>query len=326
MKRLNEILPVIKESWQGNPLDSEGRFVNLNGVSERSYADLIKWQFKRNTYRSLKKNQKTNVNVYESNSFINDQTDGFTWLGHATFYFTLNKINIITDPVFYGLGPLKRFTALPCDVKELDNTHIILLSHNHRDHMDEKSMKILCQQNPQAVIYTGLEIGSLLRKWKIKNEIIEAGWYQQYPDINEIRFTYLPAKHWNRRGLRDLNEMLWGSFMIETTNHKLYFGGDSGIDDHFSEIKRIYSEIDYAFIGIGAYEPNWFMRPAHTNPEEALEIGRILDTKNLVPMHYGTFDLSDEPIFLPKIEIEKLKQKTDHVLLLEIGRKHDLTK
>ncbi|MFM2393288.1 MAG: hypothetical protein RLZZ546_1270, partial [Bacteroidota bacterium] len=266
MKLLNEKLSIIKENWKGNQVDNQGRYMNLNSPSERGYLDLLKWQLKRNTFRNFKKNQKTNVTVYESSQFVNDEANGFTWLGHASFFITLDHINIITDPVFYNLGPLKRFTPMPCDVSRLDNIQVILLSHNHRDHMDEKSMKQLCKQNPSAIIYTGLEIGSLLVKWKIKNEIVEAGWYQAFPSINNIHFSYLPAKHWNRRGLRDLNEMLWGSFIIKNNDHCLYFGGDSGIDDHFLDVKKLYTKIDYAFIGIGAYEPNWFMRPAHTSP------------------------------------------------------------
>jgi L-ascorbate metabolism protein UlaG (beta-lactamase superfamily) len=271
-----------------------------------------------------KKDQKTNVEVEKDGDFLKDKKDGFTWLGHATFYFTLNKKNFIIDPVLFNVGPIKRFTKLPCKEEKIDDLDFILLSHNHRDHMDKKSMQLLCKINPKAIIYTGLEIGKLLRKWNIKNEIVEAGWYQQYPSFKDIHITYLPAKHWNRRALRDLNEMLWGSFMIEYEGKHFYFGADSGLGIHFEYIGQLYPNIDYAFIGIGAYEPNWFMRTAHTNPEDALEALNMLGAEKFIPMHFGTFDLSDEPIYLPKETLQKVasKKEKDKIISINIGEKY----
>ena len=322
-KILNENLPVLVEHWAGNPLDGDGRYKNLHEKSEKTYKDLFKWQLDKNVFKNQKKNQRTNVEVIKTNDFLHDKQDGFTWLGHATFVFTLNEKNIIIDPLFGNIGPLKRYTELPCTPEDLVEIDIILLSHNHRDHLDEKSIKQLCNRNPKAVIYTTLGISELLRNWSIKNEIIEAGWYQQYEEIAGITISLLPSKHWSRRGLFDLNEMLWGGFMIQTANHCLYFAGDSGIDAHFSQIGKLFPEIDYAFIGIGAYEPNWFMRDSHTNPAEALECLNMLKARILFPMHYGTFDLSDEPIFLPKENLQKIasEEKLDNVLFGTIGKK-----
>jgi L-ascorbate metabolism protein UlaG (beta-lactamase superfamily) len=325
-KAYNGELPFVISQWNGNPMDHKHRYINLNGASEKGYRDVLAWKSKGNEFKVEKKKQYTNVEVIKSNEFIYDNNDGFTWLGHATFFFTLDGRNIIVDPVLDKVGPLKRHTPLPCDEQELKGIDIILLSHNHRDHLDKKSFKLICKQNENAVIYTGLEIGDLLKKWGVRNEIIEAGWYQQYPIYHGLTFTYLPAKHWNRRGLTDLNEMLWGSFMIQSSRHTLYFGADSGIDTHFSQIGALFPNIDYAFIGIGAYEPNWFMRPSHTNPKEALEAIQMLNAKKLIPMHYGTFDLSDEPLNAPKetlLELTKNKNE-EEVLFLKIGEKHTL--
>ncbi len=322
-KAYNGDLPFVVSNWNGNAMDHKKRYVNLNEASEKGFKYVFTWKMKGNEFKDEKKKQYTNVEVVKNNDFIDDKRDGFTWLGHATFFFTLDNINIIVDPVLNKVGPLKRHTALPCDIDQLKGIDLILLSHNHRDHLDKKSFKIICDQNEKAVIYTGLEIGTLLRKWGIKNEIVEAGWYQQYPLIDKLQLTYLPSKHWNRRGLTDLNEMLWGSFMIESSKHTLYFGADSGIDSHFAQIGELFPKIDYAFIGIGAYEPNWFMRPSHTNPKEALEAFHMLGAKKMVPMHYGTFDLSDEPLNAPKETLIELLEKNDKekVLFLKIGEK-----
>ncbi len=324
LKQYNSKLPFIISDWNGNKLDHKGRYVNLNDSSERSFKDVFAWKLKGNEFKQEKKKQFTNVEVFENNDFITDTYDGFTWLGHASFFFTINNTRIIVDPVLKKIGPLKRHTSLPCDKKALLDIDIILLSHNHRDHMDKESLKLLSNNNPNAIIYTGLEIGKLLKQWGLKNKIVEAGWYQQFPEINDINISYLPSKHWCRRGLTDLNEMLWGSFMIVSKNHCLYFGADSGIDDHFSQIASLFPEIDYAFIGMGAYEPNWFMKASHTNPQEALQVIEMLKAKIFIPMHYGTFDLSDEPLNMPKETLLEVatKRQLEQTLLMDIGKKH----
>jgi L-ascorbate metabolism protein UlaG (beta-lactamase superfamily) len=322
----NPSLPFIKESWTGNVLNEKNQYINLDGPSERSFAELFKWQSERNPLKPLKKHQQPDVGVMQNHSLTKNTEDGFTWLGHASFLFTLSGKHFIVDPVLYGVGPIKRHTALPCDVAALTNIDFILLSHNHRDHADKKSMQHLCTLNPSAIILTGLGIGTLLRSWKITNPIIEAGWYQSYLIEADVRVTYLPAKHWNRRGVTDMNTMLWGSFMLQSASHTLYFGADSGLGIHFTEIGELFPSIDYSFLGIGAYKPEWFMHTAHTSPADVLIAQQQLKAKQLVPMHHATFDLSDEPIFYPKKELMELsyQQNNNTVLNLTIGTTHFL--
>ena len=318
-KTHNKNLPFIKDDWDGNPLDEQNRYRNLDGPSERGFKDLIKWQTGKNKYDSEKKSQATNVKVIKDKEFLNTTVDNFTWLGHASFMFRIGGVKIITDPVLYKIWPLKRFTELPCTPDELVDIDIILLSHNHRDHADKKSMVKITKQNPNAVIYTGLGIEELLRGWGIKNEIVEAGWFQEYPMFNDIlKIQYLPAKHWNRRMLVDLNQMLWGSFMLHFDNLTIYFGADSGLGSHFKDIGNLF-DIDLAILGIGAYEPIWFMNPSHTSPKDALQAKEELKAKYMVPMHYGTFDLSDEPIYNPKTELQKLIGDRQDVIIPDVG-------
>lgn len=320
----NPALPFIKENWNGNLLNNKQQYINLDGPSERGFGELFKWQFEKNQLKPLKKKQQPNVDVVQSKLITQNRENGFVWLGHASYLFTLAGKHFLTDPVLYNVGPLKRFTPLPCDVAALKQIDYILLSHNHRDHADKKSMQHLCALNPSAIILTGLNIAPLLRSWKITNPIIEAGWYQQYQLETDVKVTYLPAKHWNRRGLTDMNNMLWGSFMLQSPTQTIYFGADSGLGMHFEEIGQLFPSIDYTMLGIGAYKPEWFMHTAHTSPADALIALQQLNAKQLVPMHFATFDLSDEPLFYPKQELLQLQeqQNINDVLHLAIGAKH----
>lgn len=313
----------MKADWKGNPIDKKNRYMNLDGLSARGFKDVFNWKvLQKNKYKNQREGQQTNVTVFQNTDFLDGSVDSITWLGHATFVICIGGVKIITDPVLYDIWPLKRFTDLPCDIEDLTGFDIILLSHNHRDHADEKSMKKITALNPQAVIYTGLEIGKLLNGWGINNEIVEAGWYQSYPSFeNKLDITYLPAKHWNRRFLSDLNEMLWGSFMISCGEKNIYFGADSGMGIHFEEIGSMY-DIDIAILGIGAYEPVWFMKLSHTSPSDALLAKEELNAKVMIPMHYGTFDLSDEPIFNPKDVLKALSMDREDIVILDIGEKY----
>jgi L-ascorbate metabolism protein UlaG (beta-lactamase superfamily) len=322
----NPSLPFIKEDWTGNRLNEKNQYINLDGPGERSFAELFKWQAEKNPLKPLKKKQQPGVEVIFNSALTKNTDEGFNWLGHATFLFTMAGKHFITDPVLYNVGPVKRYTALPCSVADLKKIDFILLSHNHRDHADQKSMQHLCALNPDAIILTGLEIGALLRSWNITNPVVEAGWYQSYSLEADVTVTYLPAKHWNRRGLTDMNTMLWGSFMLQSNNHTIYFGADSGMGIHFTEIGELFPSIDYALLGIGAYKPEWFMHTAHTSPADVLVAQQQLKAAKLVPMHHATFDLSDEPIFYPKQELLRLQEEQNiaDVLHLAIGNKYYL--
>lgn len=320
----NPLLPFIKDDWRGNKINNRNQYINLDGPSEKSFSEFWKWQTESNPLKPLKKKQVSNVGVVQNTFLTQDKSNGIIWLGHASFLFTIAGKNFITDPVLYNVSVLKRFTPLPCEPVDLKNIDYILLSHNHRDHCDKRSMQELCALNPRAVILTGLEIGNLLRRWNIPNTIIEAGWYQTYPAETAVTITYLPARHWNRRGLLDMNDMLWGSFMLQSNEITIYFGADSGLGIHFEEIAQLFPSIDYALLGIGAYKPEWFMGASHTSPADALVAFQQLRAKYLLPMHHGTFDLGDEPVFYPKQELINLTaiKNMAGILHLNIGEKH----
>lgn len=323
----NPALLFVKQNWFGNPLNlDENQYQNLDGKSERGFKDVLKWQLGPKPLKKLKKNQKSSLEVVTDGAFLAEPKDGFTWLGHTSYVFDLSGVRLVVDPILYSVSIVKRFTDLPCLPEQLLNIDYLLLSHNHRDHIDEKSVKLLCKLNPKAVILTGLQTSVQLKKWNIKNTIIEAGWFQEYNlPQNQLKISYLPAKHWTRRYMTDTNISLWGSFMIQDQilDKTIYFGADSGYGVHFKQIAEIFPTIDYALLGIGAYEPQWFMHTSHTGPADALLAFNDLAAKTFIPMHYGTFDLSDEPIFYPEQVLKELlvTQPQHSVFFNSIGRK-----
>ena len=128
--------------------------------------------------------------------------------------------------------------------------------------------------------------------------MLEAGWYQQIED-GHLKITFLPAQHWSKRSVRDGGQRLWGAFMLQGDGISIYYSGDTGYSNHFAEIPELFSSPDYALVGIGAYKPRWFMRPNHISPHEALTASQEMHAGLTIPMHYGTFDLSDEPLHDP---------------------------
>ena len=145
----------------------------------------------------------------------------------------------------------------------------------------------------------GIGVGRLIAGWSQEPvNIVEAGWYQRY-EADPIDITFLPAKHWSKRGANDGGMRLWGSFWISGSRRSLYYSGDTGYGRHFREIHSLCGRPDVAVIGIGAYKPRWFMQRNHISPYEALDASAELEAGLTIPMHYGTFDLSDEPLSDP---------------------------
>lgn len=319
----NKDLPFIKTGWKGNELNSKGLYTNLHGDDIKTFGEVLRWMSGPHPLVNLKKGQQSPLSWQMIDNISGKRENAVIPLGHASFIIDLNGIRLVVDPVVVDNRFFKRYTQIPFHLPELNNVDYLLLSHNHRDHIDKSSVQRLCHFNPGAIILTGLGIGRVLRSWGIKNEIQEAGWYQRYQTSSKINIDYLPSHHWSRRWFRDTNKSLWGSFMIQDRiSHKnIYFAGDSGMESHFQEIGEDY-QIDLAMIGVGAYEPKWFMAPAHTGPLAAIQAFKDLKAKFWMPMHYGTFDLSDEPVYYPeKILREQNPEVLATIRWMDIGRR-----
>ena len=293
----NEALPTIKPGWPGTPVDQKDRFVNDEFPFLPSGIDLLRWKLGGNPRKQQKQNDAGRLEVNDPRPFLAGDADGLLWLGHASFYIRLNGVGILTDPVFGNPTFISRYVPVESPLEHIRRIDYVLLSHDHRDHMDEATLRAIAVKFPAAKFLAGLRSDDVLNEWRTPtNPIGTAGWFQEFGlDDENVRIYFLPVRHWSRRGLFDTNWRLWGGFVVQSKNTTVYFGGDSGYGRHYREAGELFPSIDYFLIGIGAYEPRWFMEPNHNNPTDVVKAFLDSGARNLVPMHYGTFDLSDEP-------------------------------
>jgi L-ascorbate metabolism protein UlaG (beta-lactamase superfamily) len=298
--RRNEALRTIRPGYPGNKLIGS-EFCNGETLFEPSFGTALRWQLTANPQKEEKKKDTWTPAVVPCAEAFFSTGDMLVWLGHASFLLRIGGVSLLFDPVLFSSLGLRHRHALPCQPQDVRNIDYLLLSHGHRDHLDEKSIKLLAQQNPQMRALSSLGVASLLRGMAPTLPVQEAGWWQQY-DLGvsaPFEIYYLPASHWHRRGLTDLNKVLWGSFLIKTEDRLLYFAGDTSYGDHFEQIEQTFGPIDIVFMPIGAYKPPFMMHMSHVNPHEAAKAANVLRAGHVVPMHHGTFDLSDEPASEP---------------------------
>lgn len=295
----NENLETIRPDWKGNPF-RDGQFQYPDDPFYPSFRKLLRWQFSANPQRAKKKADDWRPALVDDFSYLEREDDFIVWLGHACFLIQLNGLRLITDPVLFDLPFIPRLVQPPLPPDRLTGIDYILLSHDHRDHCDKKSLQTLLRHNRPRKILAPLRLSSVIGGWVDGTPVEEAAWYQAYNVKNDaLQILFLPSRHWCRRGLFDFNQVLWGSFLIRYAGYTLYFGSDSGPGDHFAEIGQRFPCIDLALLGIGAYRPDYMMQEIHTSPGQAAEAFRQLGAKRLLPMHYGTYDLSDEPVSEP---------------------------
>ena len=233
-----------------------------------------------------------------------------TWIGHSSALLQLGGINALTDPVFsrrafpvQWLGPRRVMDpGLPIDA--LPPIDVVLLSHNHYDHLDRLAVKHIARTNPGAAWVVPLGLGVYIRRWGPR-EIVELDWWQQTA-IKGLGVMATPARHFSGRGLGDRNRSLWCGFALETEKHRALFVGDTAYHPEFGTVGSRCGPFDLVMIPIGAYDPRWFMRIVHTNPEEAVQIYQDLVTPHrdrplplMLAIHWGTFRLTDEPMDEP---------------------------
>lgn len=301
----NSSLQFVKNNYNGNRIEKE-RFTNFPFPDpDPSFSKVLKWKLSGNPQASQKKADPFKLNVEFLPHLPKERDNYMIWLGHATFLIQYNGVRLITDPVFGNLPLIQRKAALPLPIEELTGIDYILISHTHRDHFDKASMEQLLKQNAKAVVLGPLRMDRLIRKIDEDAHFQQAGWYQKFETKKGISISFLPAIHWHRRSLFDYNEILWGSFLISGGEKKIYFGGDSAFGRHYQEIFDTVGAPDISLLPVGAYKPSFLMKGSHMSPDEAVKAADIMKSKSFVPMHYGTFDLSDEP---PGEPTERLKQ------------------
>ncbi|MDF9798085.1 L-ascorbate metabolism protein UlaG (beta-lactamase superfamily) [Catalinimonas alkaloidigena] len=292
------------------------------------FKKILKWQFSPNPQKTEKKDDNFRLRVNRNTSFITSDEDMIVWLGHASFFIRINGVSFFTDPCLKDLPIIKRQVGLPCSIYDLIGINYLLISHGHRDHFDKTSVNQLLDQNPKMKLLLPLKISDLLGKKKKNVSFQEAAWWQQYTLNEDVAVYFLPAKHWNRRYLKDFNRQLWGSFLIKTKNKSIYFGADSAYADHFKEISDILGSPDICMLPVGAYKPSYIMKAAHMHPGEAVHAFNDLGGKVMIPMHYGTYDLSDEPLGEPVNILKDLEKRGSihgELKFMDVGEKYMLT-
>lgn len=249
------------------------------------------------------------------------------WLGHATTLITIDGLRIITDPVFAGrVGPFaRRNVPVVLAPTQLPRIDVVAISHNHYDHLDRASVLAIERQHaPRYLVPLGVE--HYLRAWGVPADRIERlDWWQEARSVADqaLRITFVPAQHWSRRSAFDRNRSLWGGYVFQAGAASVYVAGDSAYFDGFKEIGRRFPGLDLAVLPIGPYDPDWFTRHCHLNPEQAGQA--FLDTAaaRMMPMHWGTYKLGDEPLDEPMRRLERWRRRMglsrDRVLAVPVG-------
>jgi N-acyl-phosphatidylethanolamine-hydrolysing phospholipase D len=228
--------------------------------------------------------------------------DSLTWLGHASFLIRLDGRTILTDPFLSQnaspvppFGP-ERFAPPPLAPGQLPAIDLLVLSHNHYDHLDLPTIEALpARERIQAVV--PLRLGHYFASRGF-GSVHELDWHDEV-EAAGITVTGLPAIHRSKRALFERNETLWGGYALQSSSKRIYFAGDTGYGPVFQTLGRNLRPFDLALLPIGAYEPRLLMQAVHVNPEEAVQIARELKARRVVAMHWGTIQLADEPAFEP---------------------------
>ena len=316
----------------------DGTFRNPEGSPKRD--ENIKWSF-----RVFNKEKKKIKIEYPKDHVINSSQvlkelekhsyeDYVAWIGHATFLIKLGDTTIITDPLFSkNSGPLifgpKRYVDSAIRLNELPKTDLFLLTHNHYDHLDYSTIRNFPYKKSKVIIPLKLSKYFTRNGFKDVNEL---DWYEEIKVNDDLKVTLLPAVHWSKRTLTDTNKTLWGNFLIEYKDKKIFFACDTGYGDIYKLLGNKYGPIDLTFINIGAYnfKPMFDRSIYHATPEEALNIAQDLNSKKVIGMHWGTIVLSLEPIMEPPIRFKDNAEKygftKENTILFKIGQVSKLNK
>jgi len=259
---------------------------------------------------------------YDSAAIARSPT--ITWIGHSAFLVRMDGVTFLTDPMFSDrAGPLPfvgppRLVPPGVPLAALPKVHFALLSHDHYDHADFESVKALSQRGVQFVVPLGL--GDWVNR--AGGRAIELDWWQSVA-LDGVRVTCVPAQHFSGRSLRDHNRRLWAGWVVAGPTRRFYHTGDTGYSPEFAKVGERLGPIDLAAVPIGAYRPAAIMHLVHTTPEEALRIGLDVRARRIVAMHFGTFDLADEPLDEPpqrfRREAERRGLGLDQAWVLNIG-------
>lgn len=304
----------------------DGVFENIGGVKmSMGFGDYVKGI---RGFFSPKPNTvpKGNIPVSKVDSFELANYDGparFIWFGHSTFLLQLKGKNILLDPM---LGPVpaphpmlggKRFSEnLPIAIEKLPKIDMVILSHDHYDHLDYGS--IIKLKDKVKVFFTPLGVGAHLTEWGVDNKsIVEMDWWEE-TFFEGVSLKCAPAQHFSGRGLTDRGKTLWSSWVIQVDSTNIFFSGDSGYANHFKEIGTKYGPFDFAMMECGQYNPLW--KEIHMMPEETAQAGLDVKANTIMPIHWGAFKLAMHSWTDPVVRItQKARELNLGVITPKIG-------
>ena len=285
---------------QGEPLPGapfDGRhYRNLDGsLDERNVLDLLKWTWQRQ--QGPWEFVEPTTRAAPPPPRVGDGELRVTLIGHATVLLQMHGVNILTDPVYAErVGPFSwlgspRFTPPGIPFAQLPKIDVVLISHDHYDHMDVPTLKALCERDhPRFIVPLGNDIR--LAGWEISGAKA-LDWWQSQELAPGLTVTAVPVRHWSRRGPTDFGTTLWAGFVLSAPGGPVFFAGDTGWGSHFEMIAAHFGSMRLALLPVGAYKPTWFMSTAHIGPSEAVDAALLLGAAVTVPMHYGTFPVVD---------------------------------
>jgi L-ascorbate metabolism protein UlaG (beta-lactamase superfamily) len=291
------------------------RFFNPAGLpTARPFTDLPKWWWQRLVLgqgERWPKNLPAPKKPVLPTSVAAGQVAA-TWIGHATWLLQFSGFTVLTDPVFahragpWGvLGP-PRARSAALTLPELPKVDLVLLSHNHYDHLDLAALRVIARRDrPLVVAPLGLKAWLEARG---VTPVVELDWWQAHEMGGGATVTCTPAQHWSSRWPWDRCRTLWGGFMLRTAAGAVYFAGDTGWAPHFAVIREKLGAPDLALLPIGAYEPRWFMESVHMNPDEAVRAHRALGARQSLGMHHRTWQLTDEAYEAPGRDLAAARQ------------------
>lgn len=245
-----------------------------------------------------------------------------SWLGHSSLLINISGYTVLTDPVFADkvspIGPARFNKQLPLNINDLEAVDVVIVSHDHYDHLNKFSIQKL--NNKTGVFVVPVGVGNRLLRWGIsESKIVELNWWDEYHYKNHLTITATPAQHFSGRNVFDRNKTLWASWVIRSSEHRVFFSGDTGYFAGFKEIGLKYGPFDVAFLECGAYDKRW--TNVHMLPEQTVQAFFDLGAAVLQPLHWATFNLAFHPWYEP---VERLLseawKRNVHVSTPEIGQ------
>ena len=291
------------DSWDLSYRHDGARYHIDGHRGEAGFTDLLKWQL--NGQRARWPKWVENRRHAPPPERVGGAAMSITWIGHSTVLVQAGGLNILTDPFLSFraspsqiAGP-RRVRAPGLTAAEMPPIDLVLVSHNHYDHLDLPALSDIARHH-QPRIVTPAGNARLIARASRALQVHELDWYEGV-NIGQARVTVTPAFHWSKRTAFDTNQALWGAFVLETGAGTIYFAGDTGFGDGvtFEAVRRRFGPPRLSLLPIGAYEPRWFMRPQHMNPEEAADAHLLLESQTSLAIHHGTIQLTDEAIDAP---------------------------